>query len=116
MWEYSNPNYTKVWEYFVNKSHRAVETRLHGNERYLGPLGDDHAEQFQGGYHCSIRSFTKWEQAGEPHGNGNMTNHPNYYSRCVCIHPHPLFGRLFLGRGGYRESCSNAPPTNLFFF
>jgi len=81
MWEYSNPNYTKVWEYFVNKTHRAVETRLHGNERYLGPLSNDREEQFQGGYHCSIRSFTQWEQAGAPHGNGVITDHPNYYSR-----------------------------------
>jgi len=81
MWEYSNPNYTKVWEYFVNKSHRVMETRLHGNERYLGPLPATNIEQYQGGYHCSIRSFTEWEQCGTPHGNGNILNHPNYYSR-----------------------------------
>ena len=35
--------FLQVWEYFVNKSHRVVETRLHGNERYLGPLAEDPA-------------------------------------------------------------------------
>jgi hypothetical protein len=65
----------------VNKSHRVVETRLHGNERYLAALTADNVEQYQGGYHCSIRSFTSWEQCGEPHGNGFILDHPNYYSR-----------------------------------
>ena len=38
-WEYSNPNYTMHWEYFLNKTHRATEVRHHGNERYLSPSG-----------------------------------------------------------------------------
>ena len=40
-WEYSNPNYTMHWEYFVNKTHRASEVRQHGNERYLSRLGSN---------------------------------------------------------------------------
>ena len=75
-----------MWEYFVNKSHRVVETRLHGNERYLGPLGANPStgrgqETFQGGYHCSVRSVTEWEEPGAPHGKGRILDHPNYYSR-----------------------------------
>ena len=39
------------------------------------------AESFQGGYHCSVRSFTEWEQCGPPHGTGAILDHPNYFSR-----------------------------------
>jgi hypothetical protein len=54
------------------------------SSRYLGPLGAENGmpkEKYQGGYQCSIRSFTEWEQSGAPHGNGHIEDHPNYWSR-----------------------------------
>ena len=80
-YEYSNPNYTTHWEFFINKTHRAAELRQHGNERYLGPGGSVWHEIFQGGYYCSIRSVTDFERPGAPHGVNHIDDHPNYWSR-----------------------------------
>lgn len=32
-WEYSNPNYTLQWEFFLNATHRATQVRRHGGVR-----------------------------------------------------------------------------------
>jgi len=70
-WEYSNPEYDMVWEYFVNKTTYVREVRYHGDERYLSSYNDGE----QGGYYCSIRSYTQWENPDV------VFEHPNYYSR-----------------------------------
>lgn len=77
-WPYSNPNYTMQFEFYVNQSYIHRETRHFGNERYMGPANWSTLSRvvtYQGGYRCSARSVTQWE---------NLTyaiSHPNYYSR-----------------------------------
>jgi hypothetical protein len=77
-WPYSNPNYTMQYEFYVNQSYIHRETRYFGNDRYLGPANWSTLSRkvtYQGGYRCSVRSVTPWE---------NLTytlSHPNYYSR-----------------------------------
>jgi hypothetical protein len=65
----SNPKVIRVVESFVN--YTAVEriTIEVGNVPYLALDG------LQGGYSCSIRSVTQWENASF------VFEHPNYYSR-----------------------------------
>jgi len=70
-WEYSNPEYDMVWEYFVNKTSYVREVRYHGDERYLA----NYNSGYQGGYYCSVRSYTQWENPDV------IFQHPNYYSR-----------------------------------
>lgn len=77
-WPYSNPNYTMQWEYYTSPTNITREFRDHGGERYLGPAdwsGLFHGLTYQGGYRCSIRAMTDWE-------NREYINpHPNFYSR-----------------------------------
>jgi hypothetical protein len=66
---YSNPKVTKVVESFINYT---TVNRIMidiGNVPYLSFDG------FQGGYSCSIRSVTQWENSSF------MFEHPGYYSR-----------------------------------
>jgi hypothetical protein len=77
-WPYSNPSYQMEWELYLNESFVYREWRTHGNTSYLArpdwsSLFAD--EKPQGGYRCSIRSWTDWENLTY------MFNHPNYYSR-----------------------------------
>ena len=68
-WPYSNPNYTLDREAYVNTSYVRRYYSQEGNARYLTFTGK------QGGYYCSIRSWTSWENAGY------LFEHPNYWSR-----------------------------------
>ena len=77
-WPYSNPNYTMQWESYVNESYVRRETRDHGNDRYLAEpdwSSLEYSVKYQGGYRCSIRSVTEWEN------QTYLFDHPNYYSR-----------------------------------
>lgn len=68
---YMNPNYTMAWEFYPDKDPTQIkrETRKHVGARYLSSTGK------QGGYRCSIRAVTKWEN------ESYVASHPNYYSR-----------------------------------
>ena len=69
----SNPDVTIWVERFENAT--ALERKLVvlNGSRYLAEDGS----QFQGGYECSIRSVTEWED----YHSGFVFDHPNYYSR-----------------------------------
>lgn len=81
---YSNPKY-KIWiESFINESF--VERTLveQGNTTYLTLFIENekggnktHHHHDQGGYSCSIRSVTEWED----YRLGYIHQHPNFYSR-----------------------------------
>ena len=69
---YSNPNYTIQSESYAPDVNGSVITRQNqpgGGVRYNTTKG------FQGGYRCSIRAYTKWENFSY------VFSHPNYYSR-----------------------------------
>jgi len=66
---YSNPKVARVVESFVNYTMVERNTIEGGGIPYLALDG------LQGGYSCSIRSVTQWENASFIH------EHPNYYSR-----------------------------------
>lgn len=74
-WPYSNPDYSMQWETYVNESYVHREYRTHGNLTYLLLELGDGTQQYQGGYRCSIRSWTDWENLN------TLFDHPNYYSR-----------------------------------
>lgn len=89
-WPYSNPNYDIQYEYYLsNVSDIIRNTRTLNGTRYRGPvnLTYDYSVgtyrrdiSLQGGYRCSIRGVTPWE---------NMTylfTHPNYYSLYMDLH------------------------------
>lgn len=69
---YSNPAYYSVQETFLNASFIKREKIKLGGEVYLNI-----DREAQGGYECSIRSVTEWED----YRTGYMIEHPNYYSR-----------------------------------
>ena len=80
-WPYSNPNYTVQTESFINATPSNITrqfTTVPGT-RYLGPdiilQNGTHIIHEQGGYRCTIRSQTAWENATY------LFAHPNYYSR-----------------------------------
>lgn len=66
---YSNPKIIRVVESFVNY------TAIERVPRELGQIPYLAFDGLQGGYSCSIRSVTQWENASF------MLEHPNYYSR-----------------------------------
>lgn len=65
----SNPSFDMWVEEFVNASSLERKLVVVNSSRYYV---DD---QYQGGYECSIRSFTEWE------GAGFVLDHPNYHSK-----------------------------------
>jgi hypothetical protein len=69
---YSNPDFFVVQERYVNSSFVERKNVLQGGKPYKTLNGDK-----QGGYACSIRSVTKWED----YRTGKIFEHPNYYSR-----------------------------------
>ncbi len=69
---YSNPIYTAVEESFRNYSHVERKQVEWGGKQYLQMNGSS-----QGGYKCSIRSVTEWED----YRSRRVFEHPNYYSR-----------------------------------
>ena len=77
-WPYSNPNYTIQVERYVNESILVRFTKQQGGKRYFGPAdwtNGSHRFTLQGGYRCSIRAWTKWENVDF------VFDHPNFYSR-----------------------------------
>ncbi|CAN0470658.1 unnamed protein product, partial [Ectocarpus sp. 12 AP-2014] len=79
-WPYSNPAYTTEWERFDNKSHLARSSVEEGGIRYLGPSewsagGAERAFTYQGGYYCSVRARTEFEN------EHFVLDAPNYWSR-----------------------------------
>lgn len=69
---YSNPTYYAPIEKFINRTHMMRSIQQRGGESYLRNDGS-----IQGGYECSIRAVTEWEN----YRSGNMFEHPNFYSR-----------------------------------
>ena len=77
--EYSNPTYTVQLEYYPKNDSAGTalygsvlhrEFRQEGGIRYSAKGGGH-----QGGYRCSIRAVTQWEN------ETTVFSHPNYYSR-----------------------------------
>lgn len=80
-WPYSNPNFTVQFEQLKkiadgNVTHYMVDFK---GRRYLGPVNItdyDHIEKsYQGGYRCSIRAYTEWEN------EFFLFSHPNFFSQ-----------------------------------
>ena len=77
--EYSNPDYNVDNEYYFNgpsivkrETIKVKGARYNGSDENLQPI-------LQGGYRCSIRANTQWE-------NENFVfSHPNFYSRYMNI-------------------------------
>ncbi|CAM9757005.1 unnamed protein product, partial [Scytosiphon promiscuus] len=79
-WPYSNPSYTTEWERFVNQSHLAKAIVEEGGLRYLGPSewstnGAERTLTYQGGYYCSVRARTEFEN------EGFVMDGPDFWSR-----------------------------------
>ena len=77
-WPYSNPSYDIEYEYYFNVSTVIRELRMQGNLTYLGPenwSSESDVPTKQGGYRCSIRAVTQWENLHY------LFDHPNFYSR-----------------------------------
>ncbi|CAM9417789.1 unnamed protein product [Discosporangium mesarthrocarpum] len=74
-WPYSNPNFTINREEFVNRTTVRRYNETAGNERYPFRSPQTSGDVLQGGYYCSIRAYTQWENE---HG---ILDHPNYWSR-----------------------------------
>ena len=69
---YSNPTYLSVQERYRNSSYVERQKVSLGGKLYLKLDGTT-----QGGYECSIRSVTEWED----YRSGYLFAHPNYFSR-----------------------------------
>jgi sugar lactone lactonase YvrE len=69
----SNPDFTMWSENFVNATFLERKMLSLNGTRYLQGNNSRH----QGGYECSIRSVSAWED----YRSGYIHNHPNYYSR-----------------------------------
>jgi len=79
---YSNPNFTIVVEEFLNKTVKLRHPIEQKGGQYLkqGSFGGAESAPgathvYQGGYSCSVRSVTQWEN------ENYLFEHPNYYSR-----------------------------------
>lgn len=77
-WPYSNPSFGIEYESYSDVSTviRLIQSR--GNSSYLGPsalVNGVRSTTKQGGYRCSIRAVTKWENLQY------IFEHPNYFSR-----------------------------------
>jgi hypothetical protein len=102
-WPYSNPNYTMQWEFYVSATEIQREIRDHGGIQYNSLsnwTSGKHEHTPQGGYRCSIRSVTQFE---------NLTftlSHPNYYSRYM--------NRRIMADGNFYTFWDNMlwPPVN----
>ncbi|RYH31100.1 hypothetical protein EON65_03370 [archaeon] len=78
-WPYSNPNFTVEFEYYNGSSEVIRVVVPFEGVTYL--LGANYSSDGlletgkQGGYKCSIRGFTEWEN------EDYVFDHPNYYSQ-----------------------------------
>jgi len=69
---YSNPKFNLWQETYINESEVKRVLVEKGGIEYLTLEGKK-----QGGYSCSIRSVTEWED----YRSGSVLDHPNYFSR-----------------------------------
>jgi hypothetical protein len=63
-WPYSNPNYTVQYEVFVNASKVMRYLHMSGGKGYYARQNASYSGYsitYQGGYRCSIRAYTEWE-------------------------------------------------------
>lgn len=78
-WPYSNPNYSVQFEQYVDEGNVTRKQVAFDGERYLGPVNITDflniSESYQGGYRCSIRAWTQWEN------EHFVFQHPNFYSQ-----------------------------------
>ena len=79
-WPYSNPNYTVEYEFYDGASITIREIRYFPGIRYLGNTSydletGDYTVSLQGGYRCTIRGDTEWEN------EHYVFTHPNYFSQ-----------------------------------
>lgn len=77
-WPYSNDNYNITLEFYRNESIVERVTDTQGGKRYLGQANWSTGFRIptnQGGYRCSVRALTEWENPEYVH------NHPNYFSQ-----------------------------------
>lgn len=74
-WPYSNRQYQQEFERYENVSTQLRVIETHGGTRYLAINITSGDEGVQGGYRCSIRSQTIYENSTF------LFEHPNFYSR-----------------------------------
>mmetsp|Transcript_2922 Transcript_2922/g.6355 ORF Transcript_2922/g.6355 Transcript_2922/m.6355 type:complete len:322 (+) Transcript_2922:338-1303(+) len=73
----SNPDFPTTIERFLDATTIVREERIFSGSRYYSNDGG-----FQGGYECSIRGVTEWED----YRSGFIFDHPNYWSRYMDEH------------------------------
>ena len=78
-WNYSNPDFTIQYEFYEGPSVVTREIRYFNGTRYLGEANVTNDGKFapnlQGGYRCTIRAETQWENVSY------LFEHPNYFSQ-----------------------------------
>lgn len=78
-WPYSNPNFTAQYEYYTSPDVVVRLVQSYKGKSYLGQVNysrdGSYAAQLQGGYRCTIRANTEWEN------EYFVFNHPNFYSQ-----------------------------------
>ena len=83
-WPYSNPSYTMEWETYADVSTVVRNDLTHGQARYFAVSDWSpgfHSTTNQGGYRCSIRSVTEWEN------KTYLMSSPNYFSKYMDSKP-----------------------------
>lgn len=79
-WPYSNPDYSIEFEFYERASTVTRQVRDFRGIRYFGVINftepnNTFTPELQGGYRCTIRADTQWEN------EFFVYSHPNYYSR-----------------------------------
>eukprot|EP01038_Epipyxis_sp_PR26KG_P004469 gene4469-6320_t len=76
-WPYSNPNFSVEYEYYNSSNTVIRQLKYFNGTRYIQLLNSttNEVQSYQGGYRCSIRASTKYEN------ESFVFSHPNYYSR-----------------------------------
>ena len=77
-WPYSNPNYTMEYEFYTSVGFVQRQTQSFQGKRYQAAVTIKNGvgtTTYQGGFRCSIRANTKWENVSY------LLNHPNFFSR-----------------------------------
>ena len=74
-WPYSNPSFSIEFEDLsvIGTVRRYIQN--YPGTQYLNNFLDQNGKFFQGGYRCTIRAHTEWENLY------HLFNHPNFYSR-----------------------------------
>lgn len=75
-WNYSNPNFTIEFEFYEGPSTVTRQVREFDGQRYFSDMNmTTFMANKQGGYRCTIRADTQWENVSY------VFDHPNYYSQ-----------------------------------